>query len=120
MDCFFNEGIKVLYRVAMAILLLFYKYSAPQHSEWMNEILNNGIDSALTKFCKQIPVSYKCIGSRCIHTVRGRHIQYSVLLSLSSVFICFNIKGCFFLVGIHSALVRINEELLERKVAALV
>ncbi|XP_069691958.1 GTPase-activating protein skywalker isoform X2 [Periplaneta americana] len=57
MDCFFNEGIKVLYRVAMAILLLFYKYSAPQNSDWMNEILTNGVDSALTKFCKQIPVS---------------------------------------------------------------
>ncbi|PSN30528.1 hypothetical protein C0J52_25531 [Blattella germanica] len=57
MDCFFNEGIKVLYRVAMAILLLFYKYSAPQNSEWMNEILTNGIDTALNKFCKQIPVS---------------------------------------------------------------
>ncbi|KDR15241.1 TBC1 domain family member 24 isoform X3 [Zootermopsis nevadensis] len=57
MDCFFNEGIKVLYRVAMAILLLFYKHSAPQHSEWMNDILTSGIDSALTKFCKQIPVT---------------------------------------------------------------
>ena len=57
MDCFFSEGIKVFYRAAMAILLLFYKYSAPQASEWMNEILNNGIDTALTKFCKQMPVS---------------------------------------------------------------
>lgn len=70
MDCFFNEGIKVLYRVAMAILLLFYKYSAPQHSEWMKEILTSGIDSALTKFCKQIPVNYKCIGTRCSLRVR--------------------------------------------------
>jgi hypothetical protein len=59
MDCFFNEGIKVLYRAAMAILLLFYKHSVRQNSEWMNEILTNGIDSALTKFCKQIPVKYK-------------------------------------------------------------
>jgi hypothetical protein len=58
MDCFFNEGIKVLYRAAMAILLLFYKYSSRQNSEWMSEILTNGIDSALTKFCKQIPVRY--------------------------------------------------------------
>jgi len=59
MDCFFNEGIKVLYRAAMAIVLLFYKHSSPQNSEWMKEILANGIDSALTKFCKQIPVRYK-------------------------------------------------------------
>ncbi|XP_067007706.2 GTPase-activating protein skywalker isoform X1 [Anabrus simplex] len=57
MDCFFNEGIKVLYRVAMAILLLFYKHSAPQNSEWMQEILSGGVDSALTKFCKDMPVS---------------------------------------------------------------
>lgn len=57
MDCFFNEGIKVLYRVAMAIVLLFYKHSAPQNSEWMKEIKEGGIDSALTKFCKQIPVT---------------------------------------------------------------
>jgi hypothetical protein len=67
MDCFFNEGIKVLYRVAMAIVLLFYKYSAPQNSEWMKEILTSGIDAALTKFCKQIPVSYKYPMTRGMH-----------------------------------------------------
>jgi hypothetical protein len=67
MDCFFNEGIKVLYRVAMAIVLLFYKYSAPQHSEWMKEILTGGIDLALTKFCKQIPVRYKYTVTRGTH-----------------------------------------------------
>lgn len=57
MDCFFNEGIKVLYRVAMAVLVLFHKYSASQSSEWTKEIIANGIDSALSKFCKQMPVS---------------------------------------------------------------
>jgi hypothetical protein len=67
MDCFFNEGIKVLYRVAMAIVLLFYKYSAPQNSEWMKEILTSGIDSALTKFCKQMPVRYKYAVRRDMH-----------------------------------------------------
>lgn len=57
MDCYLHEGIKVLYRVAMAILQLFYKHSSPQNSDWMREILDHGIDAALTKFCRQIPVS---------------------------------------------------------------
>ena len=41
----------------MAIILLFYKHSSPQNSEWMAEINKNGIDAALSKFCRQIPVS---------------------------------------------------------------
>lgn len=41
----------------MAIVLLFYKHSSAQNSEWMNEISKNGIDAALSKFCRQIPVS---------------------------------------------------------------
>uniref|UniRef100_A0A1B6EBY2 TLDc domain-containing protein n=2 Tax=Clastoptera arizonana TaxID=38151 RepID=A0A1B6EBY2_9HEMI len=57
MDCYFHEGIKVLYRVALAILHLFYKHSSAQNSDWMQEILDHGIDAALTKFCRQIPVS---------------------------------------------------------------
>lgn len=72
MDCFFHEGIKVrcrfvllfgnlhlflqvLYRVAMAILVLFHKTSTSSNSEWMSEIQKNGIETALTKFCKEIP-----------------------------------------------------------------
>lgn len=57
MDCFFHEGIKVFYRTAMAILILFHKSSSGSSSEWMAEIQKNGIDSALTKFCKAMPVS---------------------------------------------------------------
>ncbi|XP_011877950.1 PREDICTED: TBC1 domain family member 24 isoform X2 [Vollenhovia emeryi] len=57
LDCFLHEGIKVFYRVAMAIVLLFYKHSSPQNSEWMNEISKNGIDAALSKFCRQMPVT---------------------------------------------------------------
>lgn len=56
-DCFLHEGIKVLYRIAMAILLLFYKYSSPSNSKWMNEIQRSGIEVTLNKFCKEIPVS---------------------------------------------------------------
>ncbi|KAG5871835.1 hypothetical protein JTB14_023024 [Gonioctena quinquepunctata] len=57
MDCFFHEGVKVLYRTAMAILVLFYKSTSSSSSEWLAEIQKNGVDSALTKFCREIPVS---------------------------------------------------------------
>ncbi|KAG8297303.1 hypothetical protein J6590_038912 [Homalodisca vitripennis] len=56
MDCYLHEGIKVLYRVAMAIMQLFYKHSSPQNSDWMKEISDHGIDAALNKFCRQIPL----------------------------------------------------------------
>ncbi|XP_074106602.1 GTPase-activating protein skywalker isoform X7 [Cotesia typhae] len=57
MDCFLHEGSKVFYRISMAILLLFYKHSSSQSSEWMQEIVKHGLDTALSKFCRQIPVS---------------------------------------------------------------
>lgn len=67
----------------MALVLLFYKHSSPQNSEWMNEISKNGIDSALTRFCRQIPVSRaraqaavtaKTVGH--VHTALYRHTLY--------------------------------------------
>ncbi|XP_018575683.1 TBC1 domain family member 24 isoform X1 [Anoplophora glabripennis] len=56
-DCFFHEGIKVFYRTAMAILILFHKSSSSSSSEWLAEIQKNGVDSALNKFCKEMPVT---------------------------------------------------------------
>lgn len=53
----FLVSFQVFYRVAMAIILLFYKHSSLQNSEWMNEISKNGVDVALSKFIRQIPVS---------------------------------------------------------------
>lgn len=47
---------QVLYRIAMAVVLLFYKHSSSQSSEWMSEITKNGIDAALSKFSRHIPV----------------------------------------------------------------
>ncbi|GJQ69830.1 hypothetical protein Trydic_g22381 [Trypoxylus dichotomus] len=55
MDCFFHEGIKVFYRAAMAILILFYKSSSSTSSEWYKCIQKNGIESALNKFCREMP-----------------------------------------------------------------
>lgn len=59
MDCYFHEGIKVFYRIALAILILFNKHatSSSSDSEWNSENLKNDIDNALPKFCRNIPVS---------------------------------------------------------------
>ncbi|XP_055540566.1 GTPase-activating protein skywalker isoform X5 [Wyeomyia smithii] len=57
MDCFFHEGIKVFYRVSLAILILFHKHSSATNSEWDADTIKNDIDNALPKFCKNIPVS---------------------------------------------------------------
>jgi len=56
MDCYLHEGIKVLYRVSMAILQLFYKYSTTSNSIWAEEINSHGVDVALMNFCRQMPV----------------------------------------------------------------
>lgn len=81
MDCFFHEGIKVLYRVEMALLILFYKNSSSQNSEWNSEILKNGVESALNKFCRQIPVSPSKV-LRTAFSIRGLSSTY-----ISRVFI---------------------------------
>lgn len=57
MDCFFHEGIKVFYRVSLAILILFHKHATATNSEWDADTIKNDIDNALPKFCKNIPVS---------------------------------------------------------------
>lgn len=57
MDCFFHEGIKVFYRVSLAILILFHKHSTGTNSDWDADAIKNDIDNALPKFCKNIPVS---------------------------------------------------------------
>jgi hypothetical protein len=41
----------------MAILVLFHKSSSSPSSEWLMEIQKNGIDAALNKFCKEMPVA---------------------------------------------------------------
>lgn len=48
---------QVFYRTAMAILILFHKSTSSTSSDWYAEIQKNGIDSALTKFCKEMPVT---------------------------------------------------------------
>uniref|UniRef100_A0A0K8STK2 TBC1 domain family member 24 n=2 Tax=Lygus hesperus TaxID=30085 RepID=A0A0K8STK2_LYGHE len=71
MDCYLNEGIKVLYRVAMAILLLFHKNSA----SWTKDIAESGVDSALAKFANQIPVGPRKLLRVCFG-IRGLSSAY--------------------------------------------
>lgn len=88
MDCFFHEGIKVLYRVAMAILLLFYKYSTSQSSEWSAELAAQGVDNALTKFCRQMPVSIFCICNLDIYHTSVVLVYIPCTIQLFSNMVC--------------------------------
>lgn len=81
LDCFFHEGIKVFYRVAMAILLLFQKHSSNQSSEWLVEATKNGVDHAIEKFCRNMPVSPTKL-LRTAFSIRALSSQY-----ISRVFI---------------------------------
>ncbi|KRG03408.1 GTPase-activating protein skywalker isoform X11 [Drosophila mojavensis] len=74
MDCFFHEGIKVLYRVALVILNLFHK-ECQSNNEWSPDNIKNDIGNALIKFCKKIPVS----PAKLLHaafSIRGLSTQY--------------------------------------------
>lgn len=76
MDCFFHEGIKVLYRIALVILNLFHK-ECQSNNEWSPDNIKNDIASALIKFCKKIPVS----PAKLLHaafSIRG--LRYIILL----------------------------------------
>ncbi|XP_073987009.1 GTPase-activating protein skywalker isoform X7 [Rhodnius prolixus] len=75
MDCYLHEGIKVFYRVAMAILVLFQKHTSNLNTAWAKEIQDSGIDSALNKFCSQIPVSPRKL-LRVSFGVRGLSSTY--------------------------------------------
>lgn len=57
MDCFLFEGSKVLYRTAMAILILFQKHTAKVDSKWAREASVYGTSATIAKFCEDIPVT---------------------------------------------------------------
>lgn len=81
LDCFFHEGIKVFYRVALAILILFHKHSTNQNSEWYVEATKNGVDHAIDKFCRNMPASPTKL-LRTAFSIRALSSQY-----ISRVFI---------------------------------
>ncbi|XP_037902983.1 GTPase-activating protein skywalker isoform X2 [Hermetia illucens] len=75
MDCYFHEGIKVFYRVALAILILFHKHTTTNSSDWSVDNMKNDIDNALTKFCKRMPVSPAKL-LRTAFSIRGLSSTY--------------------------------------------
>ncbi|KAL0894449.1 hypothetical protein ABMA27_013049 [Loxostege sticticalis] len=81
LDCFFHEGIKVFYRVALAILILFNKHSTNQNSEWYAEATKSGVDHAIDKFCRNMPASPTKL-LRTAFSIRALSSQY-----ISRVFI---------------------------------
>ncbi|CAB3231463.1 unnamed protein product [Arctia plantaginis] len=81
LDCFFHEGIKVFYRVALAILILFNKHASNQNSEWYAEATKNGVDHAIDKFCRNMPASPTKL-LRTAFSIRALSSQY-----ISRVFI---------------------------------
>ncbi|CAH2066004.1 unnamed protein product, partial [Iphiclides podalirius] len=81
LDCFFNEGIKVFYRVALAILIQFHKHSTNTNSEWYAEATKNGVDHAIDKFCRNMPSSPTKL-LRTAFSIRALSSQY-----ISRVFI---------------------------------
>ncbi|XP_063375963.1 GTPase-activating protein skywalker isoform X4 [Cydia fagiglandana] len=81
LDCFFHEGIKVFYRVALAILILFHKHSTNQSSDWYAEATKNGVDHAIDKFCRNMPASPTKL-LRTAFSIRALSSQY-----ISRVFI---------------------------------
>lgn len=81
LDCFFHEGIKVFYRVALAILILFHKHASNQNSEWYAEATKNGVDHAIDKFCRNMPASPTKL-LRTAFSIRALSSQY-----ISRVFI---------------------------------
>lgn len=89
MDCFFHEGIKVLYRIALVILNLFHK-ECQSNNEWSPDNIKNDIGSALIKFCKKIPVS----PAKLLHaafSIRGlRYLHFS---NICTYIFLFNIKN---------------------------
>ncbi|KAL5280881.1 TBC1D24 family protein [Megaselia abdita] len=85
MDCYFHEGIKVLYRVALAILILFHKHTSNQQSSSTNTTTSStvgdnlktssDIENALIEFCKNIPVTPTKL-LRTAFSIRALSSQY--------------------------------------------
>ncbi|XP_060604259.1 GTPase-activating protein skywalker-like isoform X2 [Ruditapes philippinarum] len=84
MDCYLNEGIKVFYRVALAILTLFAKTNIKKSPKKDNSTGN--ILSALRQFCREVPVgvdkllktgfSIRGLGRKEIRKLQVKHEMY--------------------------------------------
>ncbi|KOB73278.1 Uncharacterized protein OBRU01_10929 [Operophtera brumata] len=63
LDCFFHEGIKVFYRVALAILILFHKHATNQNSD-SQYISRVFIKTEMTLKSKQVITGSRLVRSR--------------------------------------------------------
>jgi len=57
LDCYFNEGHKVLFRTALALLKIFHKAAADKKGEVYNSAKKDGLDKTFAKFCKNLNIS---------------------------------------------------------------
>lgn len=55
MDCFLMEGMKVLYRTTIALLLSFSK-TCSSDSTWSNYLESSGLERTISKYCREISV----------------------------------------------------------------
>ncbi|XP_059483880.1 GTPase-activating protein skywalker isoform X2 [Neocloeon triangulifer] len=56
-DCFLMEGIKVLYRVALALAQLFSKLGSNPGTEWEEQFVHGNYSGAMMTFCRNLPVT---------------------------------------------------------------
>jgi len=57
MDCYLNEGHKVLFRTALALLKHFYKTVVDKKSDMFNLAKKDGVDKAFANFSKNLKIS---------------------------------------------------------------
>ena len=58
-DCFLMEGMKVLYRVALALASLFAKFGSNAGAVWEEQFTHGNYSGAMITFCKNLPVKVK-------------------------------------------------------------
>jgi TBC1 domain family member 24 len=66
-DCFLMEGMKVLYRVALALVSLFAKFGSNAGAVWEEQFTHGNYSGAMITFCKNLPVYFKLILSSKIN-----------------------------------------------------
>ncbi|XP_065344885.1 GTPase-activating protein skywalker isoform X2 [Cloeon dipterum] len=56
-DCFLMEGMKVLYRVSLALVQLFSKMGSSPGTEWEEQFNHGNYSGAMFTFCRNLPVT---------------------------------------------------------------
>lgn len=69
-DCYLVEGSKILYRAALALLLLLHRASVKGSSSWSKHLGTDSLQDVMEKFCRSIPHSPAKLLSTMFH-VKG-------------------------------------------------